>query len=175
MIAYITGKVIEREEKALIIDVQGVGYRVFVGTVLREKARKGETVTLRIYHHISEGGQALFGFEEREEQQYFELLLTVPSIGAKMARNILDVAPPRVLDQAVATKDVTLLTKVSGVGKRTAERLVVELQEKIKAPKKKDGVSGALQQEIIEALTSIGYTPAQARQRWWTCRSRRAR
>lgn len=163
MIARISGTIIDREEKAVIVDVNGIGYRVMVGSTLREKLTKGSTVSFRIYHHMSDAGQILFGFETAEEQAYFELLTTVPSVGVKTARNILDVAPPNVLDQAVAEGDVTLLTKVSGVGRRTAERIVVELKEKIKKPKKA-GVSGALQQETIEALVSIGYTPAQARQ-----------
>lgn len=162
MIAVITGKIIEREPKAFIVDVHGIGYRVYVGSQLREQAAKGSEITLQIHHHISEDRQDLYGFADAEELRYFTLLLTVPSVGAKTARNILDIAPPRVLDQAVADSDVTLLTKVSGIGKKTAQRIVVELQEKLKAPQKRS-VSGALQHETMEALVSIGYTTAQAR------------
>lgn len=162
MIATIRGKIIEREPKGFIVDVHGIGYRIYVGSRLREQLATGADVTLQIHHHISEDRQDLYGFADSEELRYFQLLLTVPSVGAKTARNILDIAPPRVLDQAVADRDVTLLTKVSGIGKKTAQRIVIELQEKLKAPQKRS-VSGALQHETMEALVSIGYTSAQAR------------
>ncbi|MEX1112540.1 MAG: Holliday junction branch migration protein RuvA [Candidatus Andersenbacteria bacterium] len=163
MIAYLRGVVVQREEKAVIVDVNGVGYRVFAGSVLREKLTRGQEVQLRIYQNFSDSGQDLFGFDNQEELSYFKLLMKVPSIGAKTARGILDIAPPQVLEQAVAEEDVTLLTKVSGIGKKTAERIVVELKEKLGPSKKKHGASGALQQQTIEALVSIGYTPVQAR------------
>lgn len=163
MIAYLTGKTIEREPKALIVDVGGVGYRVYVGSRLREKTAKGSEITLQIHHHISEERQDLYGFADATELRYFQLLLTVPSIGAKTARNILDIAPPGVLDQAVTDSDVALLTKVSGIGKKTAQRIIIELKEKLDAPKKRS-VSGTLQHETMEALVSIGFSPTQARQ-----------
>lgn len=163
MIAYIRGNLVEREDKAVIVDVSGVGYRVFVNGTLRETLHPGQEVQLKIYHHITDGGQDLFGFDSAEDLQYFKLLITVPSIGAKTAHNILDIAPPRVLEQAVAEEDVTLLTKVSGIGKKTAQRIVVELKEKLGATPHKGGVPGALQQQTVEALVSIGYTAAQAR------------
>lgn len=162
MIALLSGLVAEREEKALIIDVNGIGYRVLVSAALREKFPLSTAAHLRIYHHISDSGQLLFGFADKEDLYYFELLLTVPSVGPRTAMNILDIAPKDVLEQAVAAEDTALLTKVSGIGKRTAERIVMELKNKIK-PTKKSGVPGTLQQETIEALVSIGYTPAQAR------------
>ncbi|MEX0649639.1 MAG: Holliday junction branch migration protein RuvA [Candidatus Andersenbacteria bacterium] len=163
MIAYLRGVVVEREEKAVIVDVNGIGYRVFAGSVLRERLAKGQEVQLNIYQNFTDSGQDLFGFDNQEELSYFKLLMKVPSIGAKTARSILDIAPPRVLEQAVAEEDVTLLTKVSGIGKKTAQRIVIELKEKLGPIQKKHGASGALQQETIEALVSIGYTPAQAR------------
>lgn len=162
MIARLTGKVLEREEKALILDVNGVGYRAAVLPGTREKFGPGKPITLRIYHHTGQEAEALYGFETQEQLDYFELLLSVPSIGPKTAMGILQVAPPRVLEQAVGENDVTLLTKVSGVGKKTAERILIELKGKIKVPKRAR-VSGAIQHEAFEALVSIGFTPAQAR------------
>lgn len=163
VIARLTGKAVEREEKALILETGGVGYRVLTLGVTREKVDVGQDVTLRIYHHITQDAEALYGFETAEQLKYFELLLTVPSVGPKTALNILDVAPPRVLEQAVAQGDKTLLTKVSGVGKKTAERILVELAGKIATPKVA-GVSGAIQQETMDALVSIGFSPTQARE-----------
>lgn len=162
MIARLAGIVAEREGKALIIDVGGVGYRVAVLGSLREKIKRGAKVTLRIHHHMTDDAESLYGFERREDLCFFELLLTVPSVGPRTALNILEVAPPEVLAQAVTEEDTTLLTKVSGVGRKTAERILVELKEKITAPALA-GVAGGIQQEAMEALTSIGFTTSQAR------------
>lgn len=162
MIARLVGIVAEREGRALIVDVGGVGYRVAVLGSLREKTKRGAKMTLRIHHHVTDGAESLYGFERREDLRFFELLLTVPSVGPRTALSILEVAPPEVLAQAVAEEDTTLLTKVSGVGRKTAERILVELKEKITAPALA-GVGGGVQQETMEALTSIGFTASQAR------------
>lgn len=162
MIAQLTGKVAEIEEKAVILDVGGVGYRVAILAGQLGKMKVGEAVTLRIYHQVAEGIEALYGFNDHESLRYFELLLTVPGVGPKTALGILDIASPATLEQAVAEDDVALLTKVSGIGKKTAERILVELKTKIKKPKA-TSLKGSLQQEAIEALVSIGYKPIQAR------------
>jgi Holliday junction DNA helicase RuvA len=163
MIAQLTGKVIEKEDKAVILDVAGVGYRVFVSTLLKDKLAVGATVMLPIYHHVSDSDQTLFGFEARDHLQFFHLLLSVPSVGPRTAMNILDMAAPHVLAQAVASDDKGLLTKISGIGKKTAERILVELKGKMThiqtAP-----VASSMQQEAVEALVSIGYAPAAARE-----------
>src|SRR5690349_735318 len=121
MIAFISGQIAEVEPKALIINVGGVGYRVRVGGALLMSAKVGEEITLRTYHHMTDSEQILFGFADARDLTYFQLLLTVPSVGPKTAMAILDAAPPMVLTQAVLQKDITLLTKISGVGRRTAE------------------------------------------------------
>lgn len=163
MIAWLSGKVIEREERSIIVDVGGVGYRVGVLATLRDKLRRGQEVTLRIHQHITADSEALYGFGQKEDLHYFTLLLTVPSVGPKTAMSILDIAPPRVLEQAIAEQDTALLTKVSGVGKRTAERILVELREKVKASTGR-AAAGSIQHDAIEALVSIGYTVQQARE-----------
>ncbi len=162
MIARLTGKVVEKEEKAVIVDVSGVGYRVMVLGRVLHKIEMGESVSFKIHHHVGEDAENLFGFEEKEYLDTFTLLLMVPSVGVKTAMGILEIASPKTLAQAVAEEDMALLTKVSGVGKKTAQRILVELKEKLKAPKHR-ALAGKLQQEIMEALQSLGYTPAQAR------------
>lgn len=152
----------EREARALVVEVGGVGYRVAVLPVLRESLRHGQEVALRIYHHVAADAEALYGFTEAEDLKYFELLLLVPSVGPRTAMNILGAAPPRVLEQAVAEEDVTVLTKVSGVGRKTAERILVELKERISAPAV-SGAAGNIQRGVIEALVSLGYSLEQAR------------
>ena len=163
MIARITGTVVEREEKALIIDVGGIGYRVLVLSSTRERAKKDTEVILLIHHHVSDQAQDLYGFNTKEQLEYFKMLLSVPKVGPKTAIGILDVAPPKVLSQAVAEDDVTVLTKVSGVGKKTAERLLIELKGKIKGAKVSSLASG-IAGEVVDALVSIGYSPTQARE-----------
>jgi holliday junction DNA helicase RuvA len=163
MIARLTGKVIEREEGSIILDVNGVGYRVAVLPTLQQKARGGVELSLQIFHQVSSDAQALFGFEGTEDLKCFKLLLTVPSVGPRTAMGILEVAAPKVLAQAVAEGDLVLLTKVSGVGRKTAERILIELKGKIEAGPVA-GAAGGVQQEAAEALTSIGFTAQQARE-----------
>lgn len=162
MIARLTGQIIEREERGIIVDVNGVGYRVAALSTLREKTKRGDRVTLRIYHHVNDDGESLYGFATKEDLTYFELLLTVPSVGPRTAMNILEVAPPSTLAQAIHEQDTALLTKVAGVGRKTADRIIIELKGKIAAAPTA-GLSGAIQQEAMTALTSIGYTTPQAR------------
>src|SRR3989338_3762058 len=163
MIALITGEIVEKEEKSLVVLAGGVGYRVVVLPTLLGRALTGDQVTLRIHHHVSDDNEALYGFEAKGDLVCFELLLTVPSVGPRTAMAILEAAPPAVLEQAVAEEDIVVLTKVSGVGRKTAERILVELKEKIKAPLA-SGVAGGVQQAAMEALGSIGYKTAQARE-----------
>ena len=164
MIARLRGAVLERDAKSVIVDAGGVGYRVAVLPRLAEKIKTGETVDLRIHHHVSAEAQNLYGFTEREDLRYFELLLTVPSVGPRTAMGVLEAAPPRVLEQAVAEDDTAVLTKVSGVGRKTAERILVELKGKI-APLAGGaaGVASSVQQEAVDALISLGFTARQAR------------
>lgn len=162
MIARLTGQIIEREEKAVILDVGGIGYRVAVLGSFRDKTKRGDKVTLRIYHHTNDDGQSLFGFLTKEDQTFFELLLTVPSVGPRTAMNILEAAPPATLTQAISEQDTSLLTKVSGVGRKTADRIIIELKGKITALPVA-GTKTAIQADTVAALTSIGYTVAQAR------------
>jgi len=163
VIARLTGKVLEREEKSLIVDVNGVGYRVAALSSLRDRARKGLDVNLIIHHHVGDDSEDLYGFETKRDLKFFELLLTVPSVGPRTAMGILEVAPPPVLSQAVAEDDIAVLTKVSGVGRKTAERILVELKEKIRLPEVV-GAAGGVQREAVEALISLGYSVTQARQ-----------
>ena len=165
MIARLHGTVVEREEKALILDVQGVGYHVFVTDALREKYALGSEITLIIYDHRTDSDAVLFGFEHVKDREYFELLMRVPSIGPKTAMGILDAAPIPVLSQAVLTGDMQLLTSLSGVGKRTAERILVELKGKV--GEFVDGVAisvGPVHQDTVDALVAIGFTISQAKQ-----------
>lgn len=144
------------------MEAGGIGYRVATLGSVRDSAKIGEEITLRTYHHVSSDNQALYGFATAKELEYFHLLLSVPAVGPKTAMGVLEAAPPAVLEQAVAEDDVAVLTKVSGVGKRTAERVLIELKERVAKPEK-TAATGALQHQTVEALISIGFSPTQAR------------
>jgi len=118
---------------------------------------------VRIHHHMSDSSQDLYGFATAEDLQYFQMLLTVPSVGPRTALSILEAAPPKTLAQAVASKDVKVLTKVSGVGRKTAERILVELKEKFK-DEPITGVIADVHTETLSVLVNMGYTKAQARE-----------
>lgn len=170
MIAQLMGKVLELEAKSIILDVNGVGYRVRVLATLEPTIQVGQIISLRIYHQISADNEALYGFASKEDLYFFELLLTVPSVGPKTAMNILDVAPPSTLARAVINGDVKLLTKISGVGRKTVDRILVELKNKVKdLPAGLGGVPitgivGDIHQETLSVLINMGYSRAQARE-----------
>jgi len=162
MIARLRGKIVEKEARSLIVDVQGVGYRVAVLETLSRQVTVGEEIDLMTHHHVAGDDESLFGFKDKEHLRFFNLLLFVPSVGVKTAMGILEIASPATLAQAVAEGDVKLLTKVSGVGKKTAQRILIELKGKIEAPERTQA-AGLVQEEAIGALKSIGYTAADAR------------
>ncbi len=170
MIARLTGLVVEKGEDTAVLDVHGVGYLVHLSAAsLLALPPRGEPAALRIITHLRQDALDLFGFVTEEEEDVFRALLDVKGVGPRAAQNILSGIEPRDLAQAVAQGDVARLTKVPGVGKKTAERLVVELKEKLVAlaraagPAAAKGADGLLEQ-LATALVNLGYKPAQAEQ-----------
>ena len=170
MIARLTGLLLEKGEDTAVVDVNGVGYLVHLSAAtLLALPPRGERVALRTITHVREDALDLFGFLTEEEEDVFRALVEVKGVGPRAAQNILSGIEPRDLAQAVAQGDVARLTKVPGVGKKTAERLVVELKDKLlalaraagpgKAPKQ-----GGLLDQLQVALVNLGYKPAQAEQ-----------
>ena len=134
MIARLTGVVEEKRDGAAVVDVNGVGYLVHLSAAsLAQLPARGERATLRIHTHVREDALDLFGFVTEEEQEVFRALVDVKGVGPRAAQNILSGIEAKELAQAVAHGDVARLTRVPGVGKKTAERLVVELKEKLVA------------------------------------------
>ena len=167
MIGRLTGQVAERRDGEAILDVGGVGYRVYLSAVsLAKLPALGERVTLRTYTHVRDDAIQLYGFATEEEEAVFRELIGVKNVGPRAAQNILSGIEAKDLAAAVAQGDVARLTKVPGVGKKTAERLVVELREKLVAlaraaapvAKPAGGILGQLEQ----ALIGLGYRPQQA-------------
>ena len=169
MIARLTGILAEVGAGSAVVDAGGVGYLVHLSQLTQASLpARGEKVALRIYTHVREDALDLFGFASEEEEAVFRALIEVKGVGPRAAQNILSGIEARELAQAVAAGDVARLTKVPGIGKKTAERLVVELKDKLVALAKASGgprvvahEADALEQ-LRAALVNLGYRPPQA-------------
>jgi len=166
VIARLTGALEEKTPDQLIVNVNGVGYQVLVSlqTFYRLPALH-ESVSLQIHTHLREDALLLYGFLEEKEKASFLLLKGVTGIGPRLALNILSGIPVDELENALRTSDVTRLVAVPGVGKKTAERLVVELREKVGAFENGQGISGGqvpVSAEATSALVNLGYRHAEA-------------
>lgn len=169
LIGRLVGNVVATEDGTITVDVSGVGYEVHVpgGTLGRTGTVDGAPVTLFIHTHVREDTFDLFGFSSELERMVFKLLIAVPNVGPKTALGILSALPPPELASAVADRDLARLTSVSGIGKKTAERLVLELKEKLPrlaelktmaaAPRKHDDAG-----RLLGALTNMGFRQAEA-------------
>ncbi len=167
MIARLTGLVAEKSDGHAILDVNGVGYRVQLSAVsLSALPPPGQKASLRTYTHVREDALQLFGFASEEEESVFRELIAVKNVGPRAAQNILSGIEARELARAVADGDVARLTKVPGIGKKTAERLVVELKEKLvalaRAAAPRAGQAEGTFEQLEQALLGLGFKPAQA-------------
>lgn len=168
MIARLTGTVAERGADHAVLDVGGVGYLVHLSAVsLAALPPEGSQASLRTFTNVRQDAIDLFGFATEDEEAVFRALIDVKGVGPRAAQNILSGIEARDLAQAVAQGDVARLTKVPGVGKKTAERLVVELKEKLAllaraaGPEKARPGAGILEQ-LRTALVNLGYRAPQA-------------
>lgn len=163
MIASISGTVRYKDVHSVLVDVSGVGYKVFVPTDLALQAELGEPIFLWTHLAVRENSMDLFGFPEREMLDVFELLITISGIGPKTALGILTVATPSILRQAVASGDTSYLTRVSGIGKKNAEKIVLELRDKLDITTEDSGKNMKDEGDALEALVSLGYNERDAR------------
>ena len=167
MIGRLTGRVVAEEaDGSLVVDVGGVGYEVRapLGTTGRAAPAADGRVQLFTHLHVREDIMDLYGFASELERRVFKLLIDVPNVGPKTALGVLSALPPAELAQAVAAKDVARLTRVDGVGKKTAERLVLELRERLQkvsdlasAERVAPGAAAGDEGRLIGALTNMGY------------------
>ncbi|MFY9462522.1 MAG: Holliday junction branch migration protein RuvA, partial [Candidatus Sungiibacteriota bacterium] len=166
MISYLEGKIEFKGEKFVVVNVGGVGYRVFASSeTLKKIPEKEGVVKLWIHTHLREDALDLYGFLHMAELDLFETMIQAPGIGPRKALGVLGVAPIDTLRRAIAAGDVSYLTRVSGIGRKTAEKIVVELREKmagkgvmVEAPELKE------EADAVEALMSLGYTQREARE-----------
>jgi Holliday junction DNA helicase RuvA len=165
MIAHLRGRLISKHPNQAIVEAAGVGYDVAISVpTFSDLPSIGSEVALYIHTHVREDAIALFGFLRADEKQLFEKLLTVSGIGPKLAITILSGMPTADMVGAIRANDHVRLTRIPGIGKKTAERMCVELRDKLEgfgaAP---TGVSvSAVEEDVISALTNLGYQRALA-------------
>ena len=164
MIGLLEGVVAGIRHDTAIILVQGVGYRVHLSAYGLGKLAGETHVALHIHTHVREDAITLFGFLEEKELDMFELLISVSGVGPKMALGILSVAEPASIRAAVVGKDISILTRISGVGKKTAERILLDLENKVGTLSEGTLKSATEESEVIEALASMGYAPSEVRE-----------
>lgn len=164
MIGQLTGKISFSDSRFVILNVGGVGYKVFVsGDTLKELVAKTGEVTVWTHLVVREEVLDLYGFLAKSELEFFELLIGISGVGPKSALSILSLAPPETLRRAISSGNKDYLTQVSGIGRKIAEKIVLELRDKIGAL---ESEGGNLDQEAetILALESLGYSNKEARE-----------
>ncbi len=171
MIGYLRGKVTYLLTDYCLLDVQGVGYRVFVAGSTRNQLRLGEEATLFTYLNVREDAMLLYGFYSQQEYDLFQLLISVSGVGPKVALGILSAITVEGLCRAIQQKQAAVLTKLPGIGKKSAERLILELKDKVSfAGASEDALDLSDLQEPLgddmlseasAALISLGYTQAE--------------
>ncbi len=164
MIGHLKGNIIDQNLRSVILDVSGVGYKVYTNTAVLDK-ELNKKVEFWTYLAVRENALDLYGFITKEELHFFELLITVSGIGPKSALGILSIATLPNLRHAIATGDISHLTKVSGIGKKNAEKIVMELKDKIEYMIGDGaGFESGGDVLVLEALKSLGYGEREARE-----------
>ena len=169
MIGALTGRIVDKQPERLVVDVQGVGYQLHVPlSTFYELGEPGATVSLRVHTYVREDTLALFGFATRLELQLFERLITISGVGPRLALAVLSGIEPPDLVRAVTRGDTDSLTRIPGVGKKTAERIGLELKDRLPAAlagEPDDGGEtspGGEQGDVVSALLNLGYHRAAA-------------
>ncbi|PIR05404.1 Holliday junction branch migration protein RuvA [Candidatus Kuenenbacteria bacterium CG11_big_fil_rev_8_21_14_0_20_37_9] len=166
MISYLKGKILAKNQKSVIAVVHDIGYEIFVTENFLEKIKVNDEIELHTYLKHDEDNMALYGFRDKEELLFFKLLITISGVGPKTALGVLEVAKLADIKKAILRDEPSILYKVSGVGKKTAERIVVELKNKIDAlPMTEKEISfGDVNSEVFDALVSLGYAQTDVRE-----------
>jgi Holliday junction DNA helicase RuvA len=171
MIGHLRGQLLSKKPNIAILDVQGVGYEVHIPlTSFYELPNEGDEVALKIYTHVREDALILFGFRSQREKDFFLKLISISGIGPKLAISILSGAQVEELAQAIAGENISRLTAIPGIGRKTAERLALELKnqvgpflvsEQTESPREVAKMS-MLEEDVLSALVNLGYPKASA-------------
>lgn len=164
MIGHLEGSVHSVHLGYVILSTGGVGYKVFCTRECLVRLKRQEKAALWTHLAVREGILDLYGFFEEEQLRFFNLLLTVPGIGPKSALAVLDIAAIETLRSAITAGNASYLTNVSGIGKKTAEKIVLELKDKVGAGSEQTGASLKGDEEALEAMRALGYSQSEARE-----------
>lgn len=162
MISKLKGVVEHKDDKFIILQVGGVGYKIFLASDLLEKTRESANISLWTYLAVREDSLTLYGFEEKEGLDFFEMLISISGIGPKTALGVINAATIPTLKKAVSTEDISHLVKVSGIGKKIAEKIILELKGKFSREESEISLKDEI--DTLEALKSLGYSQNQARE-----------
>ena len=164
MIAHISGRIAEKFAGSVTVDVAGVGYEIIVPLGEYDHAVLGEDIKFYTYHHIREQGQELFGFSSLAAKKLFELLITVHGVGPKAGISVMSLGEAEMVRNAIANEDSKFIQKAAGVGKKSAERVIVDLKDKVGLALSRQMADGSAQtslagqvDEALEALMALGY------------------
>lgn len=167
MISYLSGKILNRGGNFIILRVGDIGYKIFVNAIMLADFNVGAEAEIYTHQHVREDALDLYGFKTMEELEMFEMLLSISGIGPKSALGVLSVGSVEDIKESISRGDSHLLTKVSGIGRKTAERVVLELREKVghlALNSKSDSGASLASGEEIDALMALGYSMQQARE-----------
>lgn len=164
MIAYLKGKIINKTQKSIILEVEDIGYEIFLPEKILFKIKINEDDKFYIYHKQREDSQELYGFKDLESREFFKQLISVSGVGPKSALNVMSIADVPNLKEAIMSGNAEMFQKVSGIGTKTAERIIVELKNKFGALSNQGEVGSNSQlDEIFEALSSLGFSDDEIR------------
>ena len=164
MIATLRGEISQIEDNAIILEVGGVGLRVFVPSILRTRLKVGETIMLYTHLVVREDALTLYGFESQGDRELFNVLLGVDGVGPKVALSVLSTMTLDAVQRAVFADDGDLLSRVPGVGKKTAQKMALHLKDKLKPTDALSRVAAMsdADSEVLAALTALGYSVVEA-------------
>lgn len=167
MIAYLRGTIINKANNYFILELNNIGYAIYASENFLNNLKVGTETEIYIHHHVREDAEDLYGFPSLEDFELFELLLSVSGVGPKSALGVLAMATAGDIKEAIVRGDADLLTKVAGIGKKTAERVVLELKTKIMrvsgGTTTLNNMSLGMGSDEIDALMSLGYSLSEAR------------
>lgn len=165
MIAYLKGKIQYKDINSIVLETGGVGYRVFIASKILEKAKQDKELELYVFHHQRDDAVELYGFESKNELDFFKQLFSVNGVGPKMALAIISDLKMEQAKQTIIQGDASLLQSVSGVGAKTAERIVLDLKNKVALDGgvgSSTGGSSGSYNDLIDALVGLGYSRHEA-------------
>lgn len=163
MISHLSGTLLFRTSRYIVIDVGGVGYKIFISSETQKLLpQKGGQIRLFTHLYVRESALELYGFPTMAELEFFEMLIAISGIGPRSAIGILSVAPLDLLKRAIASGETAYLTKVSGIGKKIAEKIMIELRDKLAGEGGDAGAGGF--SDALDALVSLGYSTKEARE-----------